>query len=288
MPRLLGIALLLLACSNEPRNQTATPPQRDRIVSIGGTVTETLYALGHGENLVGVDTSSTYPSAALDVAQVGSHHQISVEGVMALRPTRVVAIASTPPAVLEQLTLAGVAVTRIEDVTSLDRVGPRIQAIARAVGSVQRGTELAKEALDSIRSERDDGSAATVNILFVYARGSRVLSVAGKNTSADALITAAGFANAAAGLDGFAPLNAEAVVAAAPDILLMMRSGVSSLSSQGGVFDLPGISLTPAGKNRRLVEMDGLFLLGLGPRTGKALRALRSDVDRAMGEQQVL
>ncbi len=292
------LALLVLgACKSEPSTsaETATkavsPDQHEakekplRIVSIGGVITETLFALGRGEAVVGVDSSSTYPSEASNLEHVGSHHQVSVEGIMSLRPTHIIATSGTPPKVIAQLESTGMAITRIEEATSLAAVSTRIIAIGDAVGMGDASRALAQSVSSAIADATASPTAQAAKVLFVYARGSRVLSVAGTDTAADAIITAAGFKNAAADLSGFAPLNSEAVVAAAPDVLLMMNSGAKSLASQGGAFTLPGISLTPAGKAKRLVEMDGLFLLGLGPRTADAITALQAAVNQAMSAQ---
>jgi iron complex transport system substrate-binding protein len=287
-----------LACNSEPAkkqqhtaansDEAATEVTNQRIVSVGGVITETLFALGKGDAVVGVDSSSTHPKEAGEVDQVGSHHRISVEGVMALRPTLILANSSTPPNVLKQLESVGVEVKTIEEVTAVGDVSARIQNIANAIGASDEGETLAKTVQADIDKQLAAAAPRAVKVLFVYARGSRVLSVAGRDTAADALITAAGFSNAAEKLTGFRPLNAEAVVAAAPDVLLMMTSGASSLDGQGGALALPGISLTPAGKHSRLVEMDGLFMLGLGPRMGQAIGRLRSEVQRVMDESPVL
>ncbi len=263
-------------------NENAEKP---RLVVVGGVITETLFAMGMGDAVVGVDSSSTFPESAASIAQVGSHHHVAIEGVMALRPTHVLAIESTPPKIIEQLKSAGAKVTSIGEAKSLDQVPARIEAVAKAVGQAEEGAKLAAETRTAIDSARNTPPKSKAKILFVYARGSRVLSVAGSDTAADAMIRAAGYENAAKELSGFMPLNAEAVAKAAPDVLLMMKSGASSLESQGGVFTLPGISLTPAGQKKRLVEMDGLFLLGLGPRTGEAISALQAAVDTQLAAQ---
>lgn len=282
------IALLVIAlasCSNPTTKEpdTSTP----RIVSIGGTLTEILFALDQGDSIIGVDSSSLFPVQAQSLPQIGSHHKISVEQVLALAPTIVVASSSTPVDSLEQIRSAGVRVHVIEDVTTLDGVGTRIEAVAKAIDAYQQGKELSDQVREEIKTAIAEAKSDTaVRAMFIYARGGRVLSVAGTSTSADVLLIAAGAINAASDSKGFRPLNSEAAVAAAPDILVMMESGAKSIEAQGGAFALPGISLTPAGKHRRIVEMNGLLLLGLGPRTGQAIRELHKQIEKEMNRQK--
>ena len=100
--------------------------------------------------------------------------------------------------------------------------------------------------------------------------------VAGANTPADAMIGAAGGVNAAAeaGIVEFKPLSPETVVAAQPDVILVLEKGLESVGGVGGLLAIPGLADTPAGQARRVVALDDLYLLGMGPRTGQALADL--------------
>ena len=111
-------------------------------------------------------------------------------------------------------------------------------------------------------------------ILFIYARGARMLNISGHTTSAHAMIELAGGENAFGDIKGFKPMTSEAVVAAAPDAILMLARGVDSIGGDNKILDLPGIALTPAGKNKNLIVMDDLKLLGFGPRLGDAVLEL--------------
>jgi iron complex transport system substrate-binding protein len=126
------------------------------------------------------------------------------------------------------------------------------------------------EAARALRAE----AATTPRVLFVYARGAGTMMVAGTETPAEAMIALAGAANAAEGFAGFKPMTAEAVVAAQPDVILMPERGLESLGGADGLLEQPGVALTPAGKNRRIVTMDDLLLLGFGPRLGEAVQTL--------------
>ena len=95
---------------------------------------------------------------------------------------------------------------------------------------------------------------------------------AGGDTAANAMIAIAGGKNAfAATHTGYKPVSTEAMIAANPDLLLISQDTLTSL---GGIDQalaaIPGLNLTNAGKQRRIVTMEGLHLLGFGPRLPQA------------------
>ena len=86
-----------------------------RVVSVGGAITETLYALGAEHLLVGADTTSLYPAAATRLPSVGYARALSAEGVLSLRPTLLLAGAEAgPPAVMRQLAAARVNLLQLD------------------------------------------------------------------------------------------------------------------------------------------------------------------------------
>jgi len=248
-----------------------------RLVSLGGAVTETVYALGEDKSLVGVDSSSIYPEAATRLPQVGYLRQLSAEGILALRPTLVLASAEAgPPAVLEQLRAAGATLVLIPAENTLAGATAKLEAIAQALKAEARGAALVRtlKAEYARAQARVAQVSARPRVLFIYARGGGTLLVSGSHTAADEMIRLAGGDNAVTGYPGFRPLTAEAAVAAAPDLLLVPQHGLDSVGGEEGLWKLPGLLLTPAGKRRRVVPFDDLLLLGFGPRTGQAIEAL--------------
>ena len=271
---LLSTALLLLGSASTASAQDA---EAERILPLGGSVTEIVYALGEGERVVGVDASSVYPEAATEKPDVGYYRQLSAEGVLSLNPDLILALEGTgPPAVLDQLRSADVRVETIADEPTVEGAKQKIRRVAELLGRAEAGNELIAEMerqLAAARALREDADA-TPRVLFIYARGSGTMNVAGSGTSAEAMIELAGAENALTGIDGFKPLTAEAVVEAAPDVILMLTRGLDSVGGVEGVLEQPGIELTPAGENRRVVAMDDLLMLGFGPRLGTAVRTL--------------
>jgi iron complex transport system substrate-binding protein len=255
----------------------AQPADTSRIVTLGGSVTEIVYAMGAGEQIVGVDASSVYPEAATGKPNVGYFRQVPAEGVLSLDPSLILALEGTgPPAVLDQFRSAGVRTVLVPDEPSAEGAAQKIRQIGDLLGreaaadSLVRGLERDLEAARALRQEVD----ATPRVLFIYARGTGSMSVAGRGSSAEAVIELAGAENAITGFEGYKPMAAEAVVSAEPDVLLMLDRGLESIGGVDGLLEQPGIKLTPAGKNRRIVAMDDLLLLGFGPRLGTAVKQL--------------
>jgi iron complex transport system substrate-binding protein len=283
----LAVAALSLAGAAAPltaqNSDTASAADTDgesnamRIVSLGGSVTEIVYALGSGDAVVGVDASSLYPEAARELPDVGYFRRIPAEGVLSLEPTVVLASAETgPPETLDQLRSAGVEVYVIPEESSVDGAREKIRSIASVLDRREAADRLIRNMeadLDEARRLRSS-SDREPRVLFVYARGAGTMQVAGRGTSAEAMIELAGAENAVTEFEGFKPMSAESVAAAEPDVILMLDRGLDSIGGIDGLLDEPGVALTPAGENRRIVAMDDLLMLSFGPRLGEAVRTL--------------
>lgn len=253
--------LLLLLVASEPK-----------LVTIGGAVTETVFALGNGHLVAGVDSSSVMPSEAKKLPQVGYQGAFSAEGVLSLKPTLVLLSgAAGPPAAVRALKSSGVPVLSVTDSHTVEGAKEKIRAIAKALGVPERGeamvTKIDSDLLAAMKSSRPQ------RVLFIYSRGAGAVSVAGQKTAAAAMIQLAG------GLipftfEGYRPLTAEGVLLSKPDVVLLTALGLEGSGGIEGVLALPGMSDTPAGKVRRVVSIEDLALLGFGPRVGEAVAEL--------------
>jgi iron complex transport system substrate-binding protein len=259
----------------------ARADQRRRIVSVGGALTETLYALGAQAELVGVDTTSLYPLAAQALPSVGYARTLSAEGLLSLRPTWVVATPDAgPPAVLGQLQAAGVPLTLLDADHRIEGVLARTRRLAELCGRAPAGEAMASQLQQAWALVQAKASApaargvAPPRVLFVLAHGIGALRVSGRGTAADAMIRYAGASNALATVDGYKPLTPEAVIAAAPELLLATDQGLQAAGGIDGLLKSPGLAQTPAGRARRVVSFEALFLLGFGPRLPQAVAAL--------------
>lgn len=259
--------------------QEVTVADVSRIVPLNGDVAEIVWALGLGDNVVGVDTSASYPPEARQLPSIGYQRRLSAEGILSLDPTVIIGTQEAgPPEVIQQIRDAGVPVVLVEDEPSLETPGAKIRAVARALGVPGRGEALARQTEREIVEAKTLAARTTSKprVLFLYLRGTQTQTIGGRGTDANVMIEAAGAIDAGAesGIDGYKPLTPEALVAAQPDVLLLLEAGLESVGGVEGLLQIPGIAETPAGRNRRVVALDDLYLLGMGPRTGQALRDL--------------
>ena len=247
-----------------------------RVVTLGGAITETAFALGAGGELVGTDLTSLYPPAAAALPRLGYVRQLGAEGVLSLRPGLVLASADAgPPAAIEQVQAAGVEVVRLEEVRDPDGALERIRAIGAALDRTAAGAALADAVggdVTAVRAKLPRGAAPRV--LFLLSAGRASPMAAGAGTAAEAMIELAGGRNAVDGLRNYRALSAEAVIAAAPDVIVTTTDTLAGVGGAAGLLALPGIDGTPAAQARRLAAFDALALLGFGPRLAVALREL--------------
>lgn len=247
-----------------------------RIISADGALTEIVYALGAGDRVVGVDTTSTYPPQATELPQIGYKRALTAEGALSLRPSLLLASQeSGPPEVLKQLAEAGLNVEVLSAKPSLMMVKEKIARVSWLLQKQSEGEQLWQQ----VKAEVDKAQATVpqmdtpVKVLFILGFGNHGSSVGGVDTAADVMIRMAGGINIASGITGYKPMPAEAIVAAQPDVILLMNRGpIPAVLEE--VRNHPALKLTPAVKNGRIVSMDGSLLLGFGPRIGKALNQL--------------
>jgi len=256
----------------------------ERLVSAAGMVTETIYALGAQGDLVAVDISSVYPAEANALPKIGYARQLSAEGILAMNPSVVLVTDDAgPPEVIQQIESAGVKVVKLSNHHTPEAAGERLMKIGEALGRKQAAEKLAAALKTDVDAARAQVSQVPVHpkVLFIYARGGGVMNVSGTGTAADAMIALAGGVNAVQGYENYKPLTAEAAVEAAPDFILVTTRGLESAGGVEGLLKQPGLALTPAGKAGRVIAMDDLYLLGFGPRLGKAVQDLSASLHSA-------
>ena len=257
----------------------ATAQTAPRIVSIGGSVTEFVYALEAGDLLIAVDATSRHPPEATAKPNVGYMRALSAEPILSLEPTLVLAVADAGPrATLEQLRAAGVHLVTVPDDPSPAGIVEKARAVAAALEAPERGEALAVRLADALHAARE--STAHINhrprVLFLLSVGRGAPLAAGRSTSAQAMIELAGGINAISEFEGYKPISPEAFAIAAPDHVLVTERTLERMGGESGVLAVPGLAITPAGQARRLIAMDGLLLLGFGPRTPQAVAQLVS------------
>lgn len=259
--------------------QTVSAGVAKRIITLSTALTETVDALGYGPQIVAVDVTSAYPAYVSKLPKVSKDRAISAEGIISFSPDLVLAPENMISKSLEsQLKSAGIKLVVIKQEYSARGALAFIRQVSIAVGNPAKGEQLAKQtelnvnkALEGVKK-----NPKLPKVLFLYARGTGVMMVAGKDTSMDAIIRIAGGKNAANGFSKFKPYTTEALINANPDIILMFDFGYKSLGGINSILKMPGIMLTNAGKNKKIVEMDGDLLVNFSVRLAGAISELNS------------
>jgi iron complex transport system substrate-binding protein len=251
----------------------------DRIVTSGSAITEIVFALGCGDRIVGVDTSSVFPEATASLPKIGYSRQLSAEGLLSLNPSLVIASEDAgPQSVIDQVAAAGIRVERVVAGHTIESAEARILAIASILEVPEKGQALVATMRQQIADAGHSKANPKPKVLFIYARAGGTLNASGQNTGAAAMIALAGAENAVHGYEGYKPLTAESALNASPDIILMTSRGLADMGGVDGLLTHPGLLHTPAGRDRRIIAMDDILLLGFGPRLGEAIRELRRSI----------
>lgn len=262
------LALLPVAAVAEPAA---------KIVSIGGSVTEIVVELGLQDHLIGRDSTSNYPPAILDLPDVGYIRALSPEGVLSLGPDLVISEAGAGPAeAVAVLRAAGVPFVEMPDEASAEGVLAKIDAVAKVLERPEEGAALRARVASGLEEARlrADALPAKKRVLFILnLQGGRVMA-GGEGSSAEGIIELAGGINAATGFKGYKQMTDEAALAAAPDAIVMMRREGDLEVKDDALLSHPALMDTPAVKNGAIYRMDGLKLLGFGPRTPDAAQEL--------------
>jgi len=257
------------------------PPQR--VVSAGGDLTEIVYALGAGDRLIGVDSTSRYPAAVREKAQIGYVRRVSAEGVLSLKPDLLLGASDMgPPASVDQLRLAGVKVALAPDGDNPAGVIDKILFVGKHLGLDAEAHRLAKSVESELAKSIQTAALSSQRrrVIFVLSIGDNGVLVGGEETAAGEIIRLAGGINAAQGFKGYKPMSREAILQAQPDVVVTMIRRASSHGNPKDILSRPEFKLTPAAGRGALVIMDGLLLLGFGPRTPQAVTELSKAINR--------
>ncbi|MEU0158921.1 ABC transporter substrate-binding protein [Streptomyces sp. NPDC006261] len=256
-----------------------TVDSTDRIVPLTGSLSEIVFTLGFGKQVVARDITATFEQAE-KLPVVTRAHDVSAESVLSLKPTVVLADTTTGPSeAIDQIRDAGIPLVVVEPPRELADVGRRIDTVAEALGVPAAGSELKARTESRIAAVQktipDHADGEKPRVAFLYLRGSAsVYLLGGAESGASSLLEAAGAVDVGktSGLDkDFTAITSEALAKAAPDAILLMSKGLESVGGMDGLVKIPGIAETPAGMDRRVVSIDDGVLLNYGPRTDRVL-----------------
>lgn len=265
------LALGVVAAAAQPRLAHASA--QPRVVCVGGAITECMYALGMERMIVGADTTSLYPPVAQRLPSVGYSRSLSAEGLLSLAPDLILASDEAgPPAVVAQVKGSGIRWMTLPAAHTPDAPAEKLRAIGTAIGQSERAAARIRQyEAEWRRTATWVASLPTrPRAVFVLAHDGPTLNLAGRGTAANAMLALAACDNAL-DFQSYKTISAEALSAAAPEVVVTTQQSVEGLGGLDALLSRPGLANTPAAKARRVVAFDGLFLLGFGPRLPQAV-----------------
>jgi iron complex transport system substrate-binding protein len=155
----------------------------------------------------------------------------------------------------------------------------KVHIVGKALGVDAKADALAAEIDAKLKAAEKQTSSIKERkrVLFVLSmQGGKILA-SGSETAADGIIKLSGGVNAVDGFSGYKQLSDEALITAKPDVILMMNNA-GPAASDDELFANPAILSTPAGAARKVIRMDGGYLLGFGPRTADVIRDLAASL----------
>ncbi|MEM1189255.1 MAG: ABC transporter substrate-binding protein [Pseudomonadota bacterium] len=260
------------------------PADASRIVVAGGSLVEILYDLEEESRIIAVDRTSNYPASARDLPQIGYVRNVSAEGLLSVEPSFVLGEHDTgPPEVLEQLENLGIDLLLVPEEFSVAGIRDKIRCVAAAIGRSEAGEELAARLLADLAPDiaqqiesGEAGAEAPAGIVLLGLREGAPVA-AGRATSGQGLLDMAGARNLME-FEGWKPVSVEAMAAARPEFIVIPERGVRMAGGLDELLEHPALRLTPAAEYRRVISMDGMAMLGFGPRTAAAAARLREQL----------
>lgn len=250
-----------------------------RIAVAGGSLAEILYALNEQGRIVGADRTSNYPPAALDLPQIGYVRALSAEGLLSISPTLILGENDMgPPDVVEQLERIGVDILRVPEAFTAEGIAEKVRCVAAVIGELEKGEALIKTILDDgarLRAETAEQTGEPLaGIVLLGMRGGSPIA-AGRDTSGQGLLDLVGLSNVFSSVEGWKPLSAEALADAQPAFIVIPERGVRMAGGVDKLLEHPALRTTPAARDRRVVALDGMAMLGFGLRTLDAAGQLK-------------
>ena len=249
-----------------------------RVATLGGVFTETALAHGAADQIAAVDASSFYPPEALsDKPNFGYYRFLSAEPVLAMDPSLIIGNEETgPPDVVAQLEGAGVPILLLPDGNDVEAARHLIQTLGTVLDAELEAAALIEQLDRDVAAAAELVAAATTSprVLFILQPPGAPLLIAGGDTAAGSMIELAGAENVFPGFGSYIPMTPEGIVETAPEVILTTDASIERFGGLDAFLAAPGIGQTPAAENGRIVSMDDLYLLGFGPRTGRAIADL--------------
>ena len=274
---ILFIVTPLLFSCDRFGNKEAKGERDMRIVCLSKHLTEMLFALGKGHDIVAVDLSSTYPDSAKLLKTVGYHRSLSPESIIAMNPDLVIHSNDIGPEnVLPQITKAGLKVHAFGSANTIDSARLLLKELGKFFGEEKKADSIIQKmdqgvarAMDTLKALQIKDSLKVMIIHFGL-RNNNYFVMSGRNGVGDKMIRLAGCTPATYDGKGAREMSPEAVALSNPDVIIATDYGYDKMGSMDKfIASVPGVALTNAGKNRRVVRFEEHDLIYFGPRTGE-------------------
>ncbi len=259
-------------CFAQPIYSCNQAVDSSRVTIAGGSLTEIVYLLKQENKLVAVDITSNFPEEAKQLPSIGYVRALSAEGVLSLSPSLILGEDDTgPPTVMEQLSRVGIQIEIIPEENSTDGIIKKVKCVAEILGVDKNTKDKTLAILNADAKElkllTEMNKKESPKVMFILSMESGSPTVGGRDTSADGLIKMTGAVNVMDSFEGWKPVSTEAIIQAKPDFILISERGLNSFGSIEKLGQHPSLVFTPAAKNNNIIAMDGMAMLGFGPRT---------------------
>ena len=264
--------VFLTICFSQPIYSCNQADDSSRVTIAGGSLTEIVYLLEQENKLVAVDITSNFPEEAKQLPSIGYVRALSAEGVLSLSPSLILGEDDTgPPTVMEQLSRVGIQIEIIPEENSTDGIIKKVKCVAEILGVDKNTKDKTLAILNADAKElkllTEMNKKESPKVMFILSMESGSPTVGGRDTSADGLIKMTGAVNVMDSFEGWKPVSTEAIIQAKPDFILISERGLNSFGSIEKLGQHPSLVFTPAAKNNNIIAMDGMAMLGFGPRT---------------------
>ena len=244
----------------------------DKTIVAGGSLTEIIYFLNEEEKLVAVDITSNYPEKATELPSIGYVRTLSTEGVLSLDPNLILGEEDMgPPLVIDQIKSTGVDLRVIEEDYTLDSIIGKILCVGEILGVKEKATKLINSELKKNIDNLIDTKLAGVNknkkVMIILGMDGTSPMVAGLQTSGNGFVEMIGASNIMSSFEGWKPVSAESILVQNPDLIIITNRGLNNFGTIEKLAQHPSLAFTNAAQNLNILAIDGMSLLGFGPRT---------------------
>jgi len=244
----------------------------DKTIVAGGSLTEIIYFLNEEEKLVAVDITSNYPEKATELPSIGYVRTLSTEGVLSLDPNLILGEEDMgPPLVIDQIKSTGVDLRVIEEDYTLESITGKILCVGEILGVKEKATKLINSELQKNIDNLIDTKLAGVNknkkVMIILGMDGTSPMVAGLQTSGNGFIGMIGASNIMSSFEGWKPVSAESILVENPDLIIITNRGLNNFGTIEKLAQHPSLAFTNAAQNLNILAIDGMSLLGFGPRT---------------------